>query len=113
MSITPEQAHTIFAQLTQNERNPTGLLKMMIGGKYFQYDDKGICFKFSMCRKANWCQIHLNGLDLYKMTFVRIRGTTRIEVQTYDNLYFGDLKPRFEQYTGLTLGVPRIVGINC
>lgn len=111
-SITPEQARMIFVQLTGDERNPTGLLKLMVGGKHFQRDEKGIVFKFSMCRKANWCQIHLNGLDYYDMTFIKCGKYTRKEVERYDNLMFDSLKPLFESFTGLTLGVPRVIGIN-
>ena len=115
-----EIGNTIIAQM-----GGYGKLQAMIGAKNFTYSRSGeMTFQFSMFKKAQYCRItYLEGKDLYKMEFVKVSKkreklgvvdgkdfyitTTQPPktVQVYDDIYNDQLKPLFEDYTGLHLSL--------
>lgn len=108
-----------IAITTMNQLGPYGHLKAMIGLRDMVYDSDGtVSFHFSGSRKANTCTIHLNGSDLYDMTFYRkgqgklswtARGTVLIpdekEVGKFTDIYNDQLRKTFEDFTGLRLSL--------
>ena len=108
-----------IAITTLKQLGPYGHLKAMIGIRDMIYDSDGtVSFHFSGCSKANTCTIHLNGSDLYDMTFYR-EGTGKItwskngtvlipedkEVGKFTDLYNDQLTETFESFTGLRLSL--------
>ena len=108
-----------IAITTLKQLGPYGHLKAMIGIRDMIYDSDGtVSFHFSGCRKANTCSIHLNGSDLYDMTFYK-GGTGKItwskngtvlipedkEVGKFTDLYNDQLTETFESFTGLRLSL--------
>lgn len=110
--MNKEQARTTAEQLTGDTRNPYGLLKLMVGWGNFAYGNNALTFKFKMCSKANYMRITLNSMDLYDIEFIKVWGTKITTVKAYEGMYGDQLKETFESFTGLTLGVPRVQGIN-
>lgn len=83
-----------------------GRLSAMMGAEHLSYNAEGdLNFRFKLCPKANHLRIHLNGLDLYDLTFTKIRGVDVKTVETITNIYAEDLKPVIEQSTGLCLSL--------
>jgi hypothetical protein len=81
--IAQEIAQTILSQL-----GGSGKLKMMIGASNFTCGDKGqLSFKFKKFRNE--------------------------VVKEFNGVYNDQLIEIFEHFTGLTLSVPRVRGINC
>lgn len=111
--ITEEQAQfakTVVDQLTLAQEGQSGIniLRLMVGAHNFIVDkEETITFRFGGSRKCNTVKIHLNGLDLYDMTFFRIGKKTFKELETFHNIYDTMLKTTFEEFTGLTLSIPR------
>ena len=108
-----------IAITTLNQLGNYGKMKAMIGIKDIIFDSDGtVSFRFSGSRKANTCTIHLNGSDLYDMTFYR-EGTGKItwskngtvlipedkEVGKFTDLYNDQLTETFESFTGLRLSL--------
>ena len=96
-----------------------GKMKTMIGMRDIVYDADGtVSFKFSGSRKANTCTIHLNGSDLYDMSFYK-EGTGKVswskngtvlipedkETGKFTDLYNDQLTGTFESFTGLRLSL--------
>ena len=100
--MTREQANIALVQLT-GRHNPMNTLAAMIGAKNFVVGSLGVSFRFKMCRKANGCRIELDeGLDLYNLVFLKCspkRGYN--EVKVINGVYCDQLKPIFEEFTGL------------
>ena len=106
--------------------NPRGwaAIKVMIGSTYVNKIDgsqvaklrgEGVQFNFKLCRRYNTCQIiYDRGLDLFDVVFFNQTAET-IDVRTgkvkggisnvrvFKDQYFEDLRPLFEQTTGLYL----------
>ena len=108
-----------IAITTMNQLGPYGHLKAVIGLRDMVYDSDGtVSFHFSGSRKANTCSIHLNGSDLYDMTFYK-EGTGKItwskngtvlipdekEAGKFTDLYNDQLTEIFESFTGLRLSL--------
>jgi curved DNA-binding protein CbpA len=112
---------TIIAQM-----GGYGRLQSMLGAKNFTYSRKGeMTFQFKLCKKASHCRItYLEGKDLYKMEFIKIPKAKRENkgdsdkqayyltvtqppktVETFEDLYVDQLKPIFENFTGLKLSL--------
>ena len=80
---------------------------MMIGAKAAVHGEKDLSFRFPMCKKANVCRIEYDeGMDLYNMTFSKMRKYEVKEVETFPMLYAEDLKITFEGFTGLDTRLP-------
>jgi len=82
----------------------------MIGANTMCYDNNKNSFHFSfkMCRKANKCVLTYNSeLDLYDMKLYKYNSRTADikEVKEYSGLYSDQLKPIFEQFTGLHISL--------
>ena len=61
-----------IAATTLQQLGNYGKMKAMIGIHSLVCDPDGtLYFRFKVSRKANECVIHLNGNDLYDMTFYR------------------------------------------
>jgi hypothetical protein len=101
-------AMTALNQLT-NSNNGINRLSVMIGAKHFAQSKEqnyvGFRFAAKAKNKANYCKISLNGLDLYDVTFMSIRGANVKTVETHENIYNDMLKRVFEQSTGLYLSL--------
>lgn len=107
MAMTKEQASefvkTIVFQLSGATHN--GRLAAMLGATNFGYSSTEYYFKFQfkMCKKANLVQIHLNGKDLYDVSFYKI-NMRKVEcplVEKFNDVYGEDLERIFKSYTGL------------
>jgi len=92
-------ATTILAQMGTS----VGMLRAMVNGRDFAYDDHSIQFSFSGKRGVNKCVITLNGKDLYDMDFWYYNKRTydMVKVKSFEDLYFDMLRDVFESYTGL------------
>jgi hypothetical protein len=77
----------------------------MVGAHNLTNRDKGttLGFHFRMCRKANICLIHLNGMDLYDIEFHQYskKNFTTKKKEEYNDIYAEDLQRIFTEYTGL------------
>ena len=51
--------------------------------------------------KANHIKITLNGMDVYDVKFINVRGTTIKTVKEYENVYDDMLVSIFESETGM------------
>lgn len=90
------QAATILKQLGGNK------FIMMTGSKNFVCDEKGIGFRFMRNKiGAQWCNIRLNSLDLYDMTFKSIKKDQVIIIKEINNLYDDQIESIFSETTGL------------
>ncbi len=86
-----------------------GRLQVMIGAKNFTSGDNGmsLSFRFMPGRgKVNYCKIvYAPGFDLYDMEIGRIwtqNRTPRYDVKKFvQGVYFDQLMPIFEDFTGL------------
>lgn len=101
--MTQEQAQVTIQQLAGSQ----GRLKAMTGAKDFSLSEEEhfVAFKFTMCRKANYCRIHLNGMDLYDMSFWKLKKFSFEKVEEFPGVYDDMLKPIFEKFTGLYLSL--------
>lgn len=81
----------------------TDKLHAMVGTHCITLLDNGVRFKFKGSRIANCCEIILNGLDLYDVTFYRIRGTDCVTTSEEQDIYCDMLIDLFEENTGLYL----------
>jgi hypothetical protein len=112
---------TIIAQM-----GGYGKLQSMTGANNFTYSRNGeMTFHFKSCKKAQVCRItYLEGKDLYKMEFIKIPKVKKenigendervyfmtvtqppVTVETFDDLFNDQLKPIFEEFTGLRLSL--------
>lgn len=97
-----------IAEIIGQQLGGLGRLKVMIGAKDFLYssEDTYLSFKFMKGNQGiNYCNIRLNGSDLYELTFGKIRGHNYTVIKTYDDIYCDQLKSIFESTTGLYLSL--------
>ena len=109
-----------IAATTLQQLGNYGKMKAMIGIHSLVCDPDGtLYFRFKVSRKANECVIHLNGNDLYDMTFYRngkgkleyqegcgtVFMPNRKEVGKFTDLYNDQLTETFESFTGLRLSL--------
>lgn len=88
-------------------------LTAMLGVKNFLYDNSKnlLSFQFKGCKKANlFTVIYDSGKDLYIMKFEKIRINKNMkfntyEVNTFTDVFAEDMKPIFEDFTGLYLSL--------
>ena len=96
-------AQTILLQLGGGSNR----IKAMLGAYDFSCLEKGVSFRFKMCRKTNYLEISLNGWDLYDLKFGKIKETKlgpKFEiVEEFKDAYAEDLSQIFESVTGLCL----------
>lgn len=83
----------------------TKRLKFMIGAKDFAIHSNGdVSFRFPKARSGiNYIKVHLNGKDLYDITFGKIVKFDFKVVSTKNDIYCEDLKSSIEQTIGLYL----------
>ena|SRR5690625_4736974 len=98
-----EVAETIVQQLAGH----WGRLKVMTGATNPAYSEQDLyfSFRFKMCSKANYCKIKLNSMDTYDIEFGKLWGSKYRVVETVEGVYAEDLKPIFEDFTGLYLSL--------
>ena len=66
--------------------------------------------RFKGSRTLNHAEISLNGRDTYDMTLGRTSPDGQYsKVSHHPDLYAEELRPAFEQATGLTTAIPRII----
>jgi len=88
-------AQTIASQLGQKALLMIGAKNLLAGKDYLQ---------FRLGRNAgrwNVLKIALNGLDLYDMTFYRVRKLKVTSEKTIDNVYCDQLHDIIENETGM------------
>lgn len=112
--MTQEQIYESqkIARIIHNQLGGTRF-DLMTGSYNFVVIDNGIEFKLRRNQsKANWMEIKLNGLDLYDIKFLKVRGgnvnkkyeyvpITTETVKEINNVYFDQLQELFTQETGL------------
>lgn len=91
-----EIANTTFQQLGGRQA------MFMISGKASTSNDD-LFIRFKGSRKSNVVKIHLNGKDLYDVTFSKMIKYELKEVSKYNDVYAEDLMNLFEKETGLYL----------
>ena len=99
-------ANDILAQLGGANR-----LNLMTGAYNFVDLGNGLSFRIKN-QRANFIKVTVSGLDLYDLEVGRIRGMDYKVVFEESGLYNDMLKPAIEKATGMTLTMPRIVGLN-
>ena len=95
-----EVARTILEQLGGNA------FVAMTGAKNFASLDTALLFALPGTggftkNGINRVAILLNGMDLYDITFTRVRGTNVTKVDERNNIYAEDLRRVFTEVTGL------------
>lgn len=101
-----------IAQTIINQMGAGGRLRAMIGAKDILALDAGVQFKFMLSKGGNKVVIELTPDDLYNMTFYKVgrlnKKTWDIpvkEVAKFEGVYNDQLKPIFEETTGLYLSL--------
>lgn len=82
-------------------------LQVFIGLKGLKSLPNGVELHFNLFPHAgavNVVRITLNGLDLYDLEFIRVRGAKMKVVSTAENVYSSELRRVFEAKTGLAIG---------
>jgi hypothetical protein len=96
--MNPKQvSQTILSQLGG------GRFTVMTGAKNFAYSNDGT-LSFRIGKNAagfTHVKIALNGLDLYDMTFIKIRKYDIVKKETVNNIYCDQLRDIFEDRTGM------------
>ena len=91
-----EIAQTILSQLGGNR------FAMMTGSKNFIAGENSLSMKLSRNSSgANYLRITLTPMDVYKMEFISIRGTSMKTKHEFDDIYNDQLVSVFESTTGL------------
>jgi hypothetical protein len=90
-------AQTILNQLGGMKR-----LVIMTGAYNFVASSNAVSFRIKN-RKVNYIKITLNGNDLYDLKFSRIVKYNENVVKEYNDIYFDQLIPIFEETTGMYL----------
>ena len=100
----------------EEKQNVANAIYKQLGGSKFSAMTGAACFtievdgmyglmaKFKGSRKANFCEILLNGNDLYNVRFIKA-GKEVKTVATFTDLYYDHLIETFEQTTNLYLGL--------
>lgn len=95
--------------VAQNILNQMGgrRVQVMVNGRDFVYDDNSVSFKFSGSQKTNQVHVKLNGMDTYNVTFYKWKPQKleHTKVKEVNGIYAEDLKPFFEDTTGLYLSL--------
>lgn len=103
MSDTREQnmeiARTILAQLGGRQA------QVMMGMQNMVAVDNGLQFKFKGCPAYNCLRIILNAMDLYEVTFFKLRKFSIVDDLVVDNVHVEDLRGLIEEKTGLYLSL--------
>ena len=103
-----DTAATILAQLSpQGARG----LKTMLGAAFLgNPPPNAVTLRFKGSRTLNHAEIRLNGRDTYDMTLGRAALDGKYtRVSHHHGIYAEDLRSAFEQATGLSTAIPRII----
>lgn len=82
-----------------------GKISAMVAGHEFVDGGNSVRFKFKGSRRVNCLKVVLDPSDTYTMTFYRVRGFDYAEVKVVADVYCDQLKPIFEDTTGLYLSL--------
>lgn len=77
----------------------------MMGAKNLAHGENNLQFKISGSGRVSHINIALNGLDLYDVTFYKVRGVNTKVVSKFENYYDDMLKSLIEKETGLYLSL--------
>lgn len=80
------------------------VLYKMIGARNFAYTESGLSFRVLAGRKISHISITLNGMDTYDM----ILFNRNKPVKVFNGLYADNLIEAIENYSGLSLRMPKI-----
>lgn len=99
-------AITACAETIIDQIGGIGALRMMLGTKAVVCSDQSILFDFKGNRKVNKCRVtYCEGSDLYSVEFFKFspKKLTCPKVQEFAGIYADQLRPLFEETTGLYL----------
>lgn len=88
-------AQTILSQLGGNK------FIVMTGATCFSDGENTLVVKFKGSKNSNLLRISLTSLDLYKMEFIKFRGTNISKKAEFDGVYHDMLQSIFTKQTGL------------
>lgn len=74
---------------------------MMLGALNYGATDNSLSFKIRGSKTVSHINIELNSMDLYDVTFIKIRGTNFKEVEKCEGIYSDMLHNAIERVTGL------------
>ena len=94
--------NTQVAETIASQLGGTSRLKAFTGAYNFGTNGSNLFFRIKN-RKVNYVKITLNGKDLYDLEFGRIYGSKYSVVKEYNDIYFDQLVPLFEENTGMYL----------
>ena len=105
-----DTAAIILAQLSPHGQRG---LRTMLGAGPFLSTQSSVRFRFRGSTKVNHAEIHLNGSDTYDLVIGRVGGDPPFTVVSeHKDIYAEDLRRIFEEATGLTTAIPRIVAAS-
>lgn len=73
----------------------------MLGASQLVADDNALRFRIKGSRAANMIRVELNSMDLYDVTFFKVRGLDCKEVAKAEGIYNDMLHNTIEENTGL------------
>jgi hypothetical protein len=96
----PTIAKTIIEQM-----GGAGKIRAMVGVKTFVVSEDGVSIEFNGSRKMNCVKITLDPSDTYTMTLYKLmpKKMELKKISEIDGLFWDQLKPVFENETGLYL----------
>jgi len=96
-----------FYETILNQMGGQNRIIAMTGAYHFAYSDEkqSLRFRFKGSQKTNYVRITLNSLDLYDIEFKKIWGMKCKDVETVNGVLWDQLKPIFEETTGLYLSL--------
>lgn len=104
-----EKANTILSQL-----GGAGRLGIMIGAHNFLGTPEGaLSFRFKARAKdgINYVRVTLQSDDTYRLELFQLRGVNSYSRADLPGLYAEDLGRIISERTGLTLTMPRVIGL--
>ena len=90
-------AKEILRQLNANR------LRAMIGANNFCDLGNALSFRFKGSNVSNYIEIRLNSMDMYDISFMKIRGIKLKETGEFKDIGVDNMKSVIEQHTGLYL----------
>lgn len=105
-TLTTEQSNAIASEIIA-QLGGANRLSAMIGARSFISDGASLRMKFAAkaLQGINYLVIELTSLDLYDVSFQKVRGMNVNEITSISGVYATDLKRIIESKTGLRLSL--------
>ena len=85
---------------------------VMMGTRLRVADGDDLVFDIRGCQQFNRVRVHLTDRDTYEISFVKLVGENIVREEKASGVYGDTLHRAIEEHTGLSLIVPRVVGVN-